>query len=433
MSNVKTIASKADGYNEVFRSGGNCDPAVEMVLAGVDVSQFYEDNAIARRIVDCIPEEMVSPGFQVEGVGDEKAFRSLWDELSMSEGIIDALCWSRLFGGSAMMVMVPDGRALTSPAVKERGIEGYRVYDKNQITIKRRYQNPRKSNYGKPEIYTIRPGGDIREFDVHESRLYVLNGERVTNRKRLSNLGWGAGVLNKSLVRSIIDYEYCEELATQLLRRKQQAVWKANGLAQLCDDNEGAYAARIRLAQVDDNSGVGRAIGIDSQDEEYEVLNSDVSGVAEFLDKKFDRIVALSGIHEIILKNKNVGGVSASQNTALETFYKLISRKRQEDYKPLLEFLLSFMLKEEEWSVTFNPLAVPSDKDNSEILNKNVDSVVKLMADQAIDAEEARDTLRAICPQLKLKDGAMKLPDTQQNELEPEPELNNTQSEQEPE
>src|SRR5699024_3841652 len=203
------------------------------------------------------------------------------------------------------------------------------------------------------------------------------------------------------LVEAIVDYNYCETLATQLLRRKQQAVWKAKGLADLCDDEEGASAARLRLAQVDDEGGVGKAIGIDADDEEYDVLNSDISGVDSFLEKKMDRIVSLSGIHEIILKNKNVGGVSASQNTALETFYKLIERKRVEDYKPILEFLLPFIISEQEWSIAFSPLSVPSDKDQAEILNKNIDSISKAIDGQFLDVEEARDTLRAIAPRVK--------------------------------
>ena len=129
--------------------------------------------------------------------------------------------------------------------------------------------------------------------------------------------------------------------------------------------------------------------------------------------------MALSGIHEIILKNKNVGGVSASQNTALETFYKLIERKRVEDYKPILEFLLPFLISEEEWSISFEPLSVPSDKDQAEILSKNVQSINVAIEGQFMDVEEGRDTLRAIAPMLKLKDGnKIKLPDP---EPEPEP------------
>src|SRR5699024_3064383 len=192
----------------------------------------------------------------------------------------------------------------------------------------------------------------------------------------------------------------------------------------LCDDEEGFSAARLRLAQVDDEGGVGKAIGIDAEDEEYDVLNSDISGVDSFLEKKMDRIVSLSGIHEIILKNKNVGGVSASQNTALETFYKLIERKRVEDYKPILEFLLPFIISEQEWSIAFSPLSVPSDKDQAEILNKNIDSISKAIDGQFLDVEEARDTLRAIAPRVKLKDtNKIKLPEPSEPEPEePDPE-----------
>ena len=121
-----------------------------------------------------------------------------------------------------------------------------------------------------------------------------------------------------------------------------------------------------------------------------------------------------------MLKNKNTGGVSASQNTALSTFYKLIDRKREEDYKPILEFLLPFIISEEEWSVVFEPLTVPSDKEKSEILAKNVESVVKVHGDQIIDLSEARETLRSICPELKIKDtDNIELPEPEP--VEPEP------------
>lgn len=413
---------KADGYNEVFGAGGGQGRILPFYMQGnvKSLSDFYARDGMAKRIVDVVPEEMVTPGFKVDGVKDEAAFKSLWDEKRLNAKIIDALAWSRLFGGSAIVAIVADGRMLKSPVKEGATLEDVRVYDRFQVRVEKRETNPRNVRYGEPVLYTISPGGEIPEYQVHYSRICIIDGERVPNEERKRNDGWGASILNQRLIEAIHDYNYCEELATQLLRRKQQAVWKAKGLAELCDDDEGVYAARLRLAQVDDESGVGKAIGIDANDEEYEVLNSDISGVDAFLEKKLDRIVSLSGIHEIILKNKNVGGVSASQNTALETFYKLIERKRVEDYKPVLEFLLPFLIGEEEWSIVFEPLSVPSDKDQAEILNKNVDSISKAISDQIIDVEEARDTLRAIAPMIKIKDtNNIKLPKPE--EVEPEP------------
>ena len=418
MSKRKLV--KADGYNEIFKGDKKiATPFFMRSAAHASLASFYEADGIAKKIIDVIPEDMVTPGFTVEGVKDEAAFRSLWDEKRLNAKIIDALCWSRLFGGSAIVAIVADGRMLKSPVREGAALEDIRVYDRFQVRVSKRETNARSVRYGEPVLYTITPGNDIPEFEVHFSRICIIDGERLPNEQRKQNDGWGASVLNQRLVEAIYDYNYCEELATQLLRRKQQAVWKAKGLSAICDDDEGEYAARLRLAQVDDESGVGRAIGIDAEDEEYEVLNSDVSGVAEFLEKKLDRIVSLSGIHEIVLKNKNTGGVSASQNTALETYHKLIERKRKEDYKPILEFLLPFIVTESEGSIVFEPWAVPSDKDQAEVLNKNVDSVCKLIQDQAIDTEEARDTLRSMGSILKLKDtDKIKLPEPEQ---EPEP------------
>lgn len=418
----KSRIVKADGYNEIFK-GENCKSRVEQPfymqsMPYKTLADFYEKDGLAKRVIDVVPEEMVSPGFTVDGVADEAAFRSLWDEKRLNAKIIDALCWSRLFGGSAIIALVQDGRALKSPVKPGAILEDVRVYDRYQIRVEARETNPRKVRYGEPVLYTVTPGGDLPEYQVHYTRVCIIDGERIPNAKRRINDGWGESVLNKRLVEAIVDYNYCETLATQLLRRKQQAVWKAKGLADLCDDEEGVSAARLRLAQVDDEGGVGKAIGIDAEDEEYDVLNSDISGVDSFLEKKMDRIVSLSGIHEIILKNKNVGGVSASQNTALETFYKLIERKRVEDYKPILEFLLPFIISEQEWSIEFSPLSVPSDKDQAEILNKNIDSISKAIDGQFLDVEEARDTLRAIAPSVKLKDtNKIKLPEP----VEPEP------------
>lgn len=415
---------KTDGYNELF--GCSTQPIatpfyISNNYSGATLGTFYEQDGLARRIIDVIPEDMVTAGFKIEGINDEAAFRSMWDEKRLNAKIIDALAWSRLFGGSAIVALVSDGRMLKSPAMKGAKLEDIRVYDRNQVRVKRRETNARSVRYGEPVIYTISTGGDVKDYDVHYTRICIIDGERLPNEKRRQNDGWGAPILNQRLIEAIVDYNYCEELATQLLRRKQQAVWKAKGLAMLCDDTEGEMAARLRLAQVDDNSGVGKAIGIDADDEEYSVLNSDISGVDGFLDKKMDRIVSLCGIHEIVLRNKNTGGVSASQNTALETYHKLIERKRKEDLKPVLEFILPFLLDEQEWSIVFNPLAVPSDKDKAEVLNKNVDSISKLITDQVIDSEEARDTLRSMESVLKLKDSDnIKLPEP---EVEPEPEI----------
>lgn len=403
-------AIKMDDYNQIFNGGAGYASTTAMIASTFgnmsQIEEFYHSNGLAKRIVDVIPEEMVSPGFQLNGVSDNTKFQSEWDGLKLEPQITDALCWARLYGGSYILAMVNDGRMLTSAAKRGKPLESIVVYDYDSVSVAEEEKNPRSPRFGKPKMYTVKPLNGGSDFNVHYTRMHYIDGERVTNKVRKLNNGAGGTVLNKSMIEAILDYDYSEYLATQLLKRKQQGVWKAKGLALICDDREGEYAARLRMAQVDANSGVGNTIGIDADDEEYTVINSDISGIPEFLSAKMDRIVALSGIHEIVLKNKNTGGVSASQNTALQTFYKLVERKRNDDYKPLLEFLLQFIVTEEDFSVEFEPLSLPTDSEKADIFKKNAEAVQGLVTDQVIDANEARDTLSAMVPELKLKGNA---------------------------
>lgn len=403
-------AIKMDDYNQIFNGGAGYASTMAMIASTFgnmsQIEEFYHSNGLAKRIVDVIPEEMVSPGFQLNGVSDNTKFQSEWDGLKLEPQITDALCWARLYGGSYILAMVNDGRMLTSAAKRGKPLESIVVYDYDSVSVAEEEKNPRSPRFGKPKMYTVKPLNGGSDFNVHYTRMHYIDGERVTNKVRKLNNGAGGTVLNKSMIEAILDYDYSEYLATQLLKRKQQGVWKAKGLALICDDREGEYAARLRMAQVDANSGVGNTIGIDADDEEYTVINSDISGIPEFLSAKMDRIVALSGIHEIVLKNKNTGGVSASQNTALQTFYKLVERKRNDDYKPLLEFLLQFIVTEEDFSVEFEPLSLPTDSEKADIFKKNAEAVQGLVTDQVIDANEARDTLSAMVPELKLKGNA---------------------------
>lgn len=433
-------AIKMDDYNQIFNGGAGYASTMAMIASTFgnmsQVEEFYHNNGLAKKIVDVIPEEMVSPGFQLNGVSDNTKFQSEWDGLKLEPQITDALCWARLYGGSYVLAMVNDGRMLTSAAKRGKPLESIVVYDYDSVSVAEEEKNPRSPRFGKPKMYTVKPLNGGSDFNVHYTRMHYIDGERVTNKVRKLNKGAGGSVLNKSIIEAILDYDYSEYLATQLLKRKQQGVWKAKGLALICDDKEGEYAARLRMAQVDANSGVGNTIGIDATDEEYTVINSDITGIPEFISAKMDRIVALSGIHEIVLKNKNTGGVSASQNTALQTFYKLVDRKRNDDYKPLLEFLLQFIVTEEEYSVEFEPLSLPTDAEKADIFKKNSDAARGLVTDQVIDANEARDTLSALIPELKLKGNApkqKKLPDraagsgsTQSAEI-----LNNTETDDE--
>ena len=108
---------KTDSYANIFLGGSdgseiygslqNQDPTI--------LASIYANNALVRRIIDTIPETALAAGFHIDGIDDEPAFWSRWDDLEMTQNINDAWSWARLFGGSAIVAIVRDNRALTSP------------------------------------------------------------------------------------------------------------------------------------------------------------------------------------------------------------------------------------------------------------------------------------------------------------------------------
>lgn len=398
-----------DSYDDTFRRGDGNRGGVQ--FGGYALStHYYESNAMAKRIIDIIPDEVVSPGFRVDGVKDEDEIRSAWDALDADSHIIEAMVEERLTGGSAIVALINDGKNMIKPAEPGPGkLEGLRVFTKDSVSVHSFDTNPMSVRYGKPELYRINSGVvGSQYFIIHHSRVHIFKGERVSIETRKLNNGWGGVVLTSHLIDAICDWDTANEYATKLLRRKQQGVWKVKGLDMLCDDDSGRAVARKRLAQVDDNGGVTGTIGIDADMEEYNVLNSDVGGVVDVVNSKIDRLSALTGIHEIVLRNKNTGGVSASQNTALETYYKMIDRIRNAKYKPVLEWLLPFIVKEDVWSVEFEPLSMPSAKEQAETLKLNIESLDAMLSGQALDVEEVRSSLESLSPLFKLHEGLPK-------------------------
>lgn len=105
---------------------------------------------------------------------------------------------------------------------------------------------------------------------------------------------------------------------TSLLERKQQGVWSAADLADLCKDGEGRDAVQARLNVVDMTRSNGNTIGVDANTEKYELLNGSLEGVVDVQDHKQLRISALTGIDEQILFTKTPSGQGADKTTVPE-------------------------------------------------------------------------------------------------------------------
>lgn len=398
--NAQEAVERLDSYAEVFLNiGTGGDPfnygglGRPRIASRVELERIYMSDGIGRRIIDIIPEEVFGSGFTIQGVDNMDEIRSQWDAIDATNKLIDAYAWARLFGGSLVIMGIDDGQPLEDSA-GDGEITFLRVYDRYSVMPDTVEENPLLPNFGKPLTWKINPGNGMQEYIVHDSRCIIFDGERIPDRQRQRNNGWGGSVL-QTLMGALKDLGVAHQMATSLLCRKQQGVWKIKGLAEMIRDKIGKAAIKERLNQVDMTRGNNNSIGLDAESEEYELLQGDLSGVPEIIKTKITLLTMLSGLHESILTGENVGGNNRSENTALASFHKLINRGQVDVGRPAIERIISRMnISVPEWKIVFDPLSEETDAERADRLQKEATADATYETAQILDSDEIRDTLR---------------------------------------
>jgi len=410
--------ARLDSYQEIFLNVGTAgDPfnyggiGAARIMRRPELERIYMSDGVGRRIVDIVPEEMMRSGFNVEGIDNMDEVKSKWDAIDATNKLTDAMIWARLFGGSIVIMGIDDGSANLSEPAGEGEIDFLRVYDRYSAQVYAREENSLLKNFGEPTIWEITPMVGPTYY-VHASRCIVFDGERVPERVRQRNNGWGASIL-QCLSGALKDFGISHQMATSLLARKQQGVWGIKDLSMMCRDRDGKVILKERLNQVDMTRGNNNSIALDADTETYTLLNGDLSGVKDVIGEKKNLLTMLTGIHESILTGENVSGINANENTALASFHQLIERSQVDVARPAIEILLNRMgLNAESWKIEFNPLSVESDAQKADRLQKEADADTKYEAAQILDADELRDTLRKRGHYV-MKDGAADIKESQ--------------------
>lgn len=410
---VLSNQDRGDSYREVFLNVGNAgDPtayksaATSRPLMKFQLDRIFMGDGVGRRIVEIVPEEMFRAGFNVEGVDDMKEIRSKWDALNANQMLTDATVWDRLYGGALVVFGLDDGRSFEDEA-GEGEVKFIRVYDRYEVSPYLYNEDPNSDAFGEVEYWQVN-AQFTGSYYVHRSRCIALRGRRLSNEMRRRQNGWGASAL-QGVSDALADFGLSHQMATSLLARKQQGVWKIKDLAEMLQDRIGKSLVKERQAEVDMSRSINNSIALDSLTEEYELLNGDLGGVTDVMGEKKSVLMMVTGIHESILTGENVSGINANENTALATFHQLVERAQIEKARPVMEYIIERMIPNQgNWAIQFNPLAVESDQQRAERVAKESEADERYITNQLLDDEEIRDTLRKRGDYV-MKDGPAKI------------------------
>jgi uncharacterized protein len=370
---------------------------------------------LAYKAVTLLPKEAKRPGYDVTvadaGENDAEEHDLGQDAKDKLEALgADTACQragehARTFGGGVVMMGVNDGQDdLTKPLNLEtiKSLDWLTVLEARECLPVYAYGNPQAAKYGDPEIYRLTSRNVLPTrngqygagtFDIHESRLLIFDGLRVSRyQSTAARGGWGESIFVQ-IWRVLRDFNTAFSAAGVLVTDFGQTVIKMARLWASLDTDEGK-AFEDRLAAMDYSRSTNNAIVIDAEDS-FERTQTPVNGLSDLLEKFQVRLAAACGMPLTLLFGTSPAGMNATGESDIRFFYDRVDEYRQTTLAPALRRLLQVVFRTignkkepEKWSLKFKPLWQESAKEQAAAMLTQSQADLNWVNMQAITPEE---------------------------------------------
>ena len=381
---------RADGLQNVFTGMGTSrDKTTRTTIKPVtfmgheDLEGLYA-HWLMRRIVDLVADECTREGFEIlfggEGVNAEtlSGVEQAIEDLEILPSFNEAAKTSRLYGGSALLLYIDDGRPSDQPVDKNniRAVEGMDCLDRHQIAPI--ISEDSLYDYSKATYYQIISGDLIQQPNlraIHKDRILRFDGIWLPYRTRQKNYGWGMSVL-QSVYDSFKHYYSGTSSIATLLTEFDIFVHKVRGLASmLAAGKEGQVRDRLQLNDM--SKSIYRGYAIDAEKEELAFVGRQFGGVSEILEKLRIDVIAAAGIPHTLLFGQSPSGLGATGRSEERDFAKTCHHYQETNFrKPLTKLMEYIMLSKsgptngkvpDNWRVSFKPLFEMNERELADV------------------------------------------------------------------
>lgn len=388
--------SRLDGWSSILSGIGN--PARDKreshlfnldIVSVAEARNLYRGDPMAARIVESKPNDATREGFDFcvsnDGTADAKDLQEAveygWDRIGLVPHNRQAAYWEAAYGGAAVLMGVDDGARLDEPLNLKRvrrgpGVTFLSPLEPDEITPVTWYGDPTQLNFNKPEYYQLTTsthgiqGARAVAPKIHESRLLIYPGARVTNRVEGATQGWGDSVFTR-IYRVLRDFNLTWSAAGILVVDFAQGVYKMKGLNDLlAQDAKDIFKQRMlgmAMAQ-----SVARMVMIDSEDE-YDRKQTPVNGLPDLMDRFATHLAAAADLPLPVLLGESPGGINASgaSGDQLRMYYDRCMTFAQQKFVPAIRKVTEIQLRgmgvsPSSWSIKPRPLWQATDKEKTE-------------------------------------------------------------------
>jgi hypothetical protein len=323
--------------------GGVNDPANAMRLlvsmAGSNLGRevfetLYEEDPLARKIVDTPAEDMLREGFEVSGDIEVP------EAIDIPATLQKALRWSALHGGSAILIGCNNADR-SQPRTDARGpLEFLTVLTCWQLVAHSFYTNPFAPKYLQPEFFTIATEAAGVQL-IHESWVIPFLG--LPRASEVSSTGryWGLSVLQPCL-EEMGRVGTSAAAAAAMVNQASIGVFSLTGLYDQIASGE-RETVETRMGYANASKSLWRALILDKEGEDFKFVSPNFTGVTDIMGRLEERLSASCNIPVSLLFGRSAAGLNASNDGDYRTYLGRIKSQQMKHLQPAIRTIYQLL------------------------------------------------------------------------------------------
>lgn len=383
---MTTPAVKMDGYENIVTGRGivGRDKMVhgtfnkDLITDRQILEAMYTSNGIFKRIVDLIVDDSLREDLNVSRNMEEE-----FERLDFIGKLHELACYSRLFGGAAMLLLTKDPSGYEEPLslTNLQKLEKLIVLNKYCISSITYDEDIESESFGDVTHYNVTMPQSSKMFKIHASRIVIMKGEWSPVQASRMMSDWGVSCL-QFCHGAIKNYIHISGLIPSILDEYMLTLIKVKGLFESYASGNEAKVAK-RLADANFSKSTDNIILMDGEYEDFERITGNVAGFSELVSDIMYFVSAETGIPACVLFGRSPQGMNATGESDREIWHAQVQSFRKKKLKPVINRIVELIIaqssfttdKEQEddtdSSWNFKPLEVLGDAELAEVRFKN--------------------------------------------------------------
>lgn len=326
----------------------NTTYSVTGLLNHQTLSNLYHYDWLSRKIVDRPAADATKRGISI----DENIKAEL-ERLNLRNKLRDAVAWSRLFGGAALVLVVDDGKEASEPLDTEsvKRVVDVMVLDRHYLSADGIDTDVFSTTYGQPEFWRVN-GGEL----FHRSRVVIFSGAPVTYEQRIAENGFGMSYI-QAYYDAIRMYQSSVSDVRHIMSENGIGILKVPGLS--ASGKSPREAVQRRLNAFNEGKSVFRSAAIDAM-EEYSFVHRQLGGLDSLMEQFMTVVSGAVDMPALVLFGKSPSGLNSSQEEILSVYYDSVRDIQEGDMMRAINLVTQCVNGGEvpEWD--YLPLSEPS-------------------------------------------------------------------------